>query len=121
LIEDDPLVMTAMRWALEDLGCSVRNAGSGAEALALVDVASPQLVIADYRLPGDQNGLEVIAAVRICAGKDLPACVITGELAQEVRMRAEQAGVRCLYKPIRPDDLRAWIEEACRSSDFSLK
>jgi signal transduction histidine kinase len=64
LIEDDPLVAEAMRWALEDLGCTVRTATSVAEVEELLNDFKPDLMITDYRLPGAQNGFAAIAAIR---------------------------------------------------------
>jgi signal transduction histidine kinase/ActR/RegA family two-component response regulator len=115
LIEDDPLVREAMQWALEDLGCTVRVAVSMAETLDLVDRLDPHLILADYRLPGNYDGLDAIHEVRRRIGRDIAACLITGELAQSIRTRAERSGVHWLAKPIGPEDLRAAVERACPS------
>jgi len=114
LVEDDPLVAEAMQLSLEDLGCRVRTAASGDEALALASRAPPQMVIADYRLPGDRNGLDIIIALRIQAGKDIPASMITGDLSPDIQACAERAGVRFLHKPIQPGELGDLVREACR-------
>jgi signal transduction histidine kinase len=114
LVEDDPLVTDAMRLVLEDLGCRVQSAASAEEALGLASRSAPQLVIADYRLPGDRNGLDTIVALRTQAGTDIPAWVITGDLAPDLQARAEHAGVRCLHKPIRPEALGLLVQEASR-------
>jgi signal transduction histidine kinase len=114
LVEDDPLVAEAMQLALEDLGCRVRCAGSGEEALDLARRSAPQMMIADYRLPGDRNGLDTIIALRILAGKDFPAAIITGDLAADIQVCAEAAGVNFLHKPIHPEDLGKLVRDACR-------
>jgi CheY-like chemotaxis protein/anti-sigma regulatory factor (Ser/Thr protein kinase) len=114
LIEDDPLVAEAMQLALEDIGCNVRSAASGEEALALASRSAPQMVIADYRLPGDRNGLDTIIALRIQAGKDIPASMITGDLSPDIQACAERAGVRFLQKPIQPEELGNLVREARR-------
>jgi CheY-like chemotaxis protein/anti-sigma regulatory factor (Ser/Thr protein kinase) len=105
LIEDDPLVAEAMQLALEDIGCSVQSAASGEEALALVSRSVPQMVIADYRLPDGRSGLDIIIALRVQAGKDIPASIITGDLSADIQARAKCAGVHFLHKPIKPKEL----------------
>jgi CheY-like chemotaxis protein/anti-sigma regulatory factor (Ser/Thr protein kinase) len=105
LIEDDPLVAEAMQLALEDIGCSVQSAASGEEALALVSRSVPQMVIADYRLPDGRSGLDTIVALRVQAGKDIPASIITGDLSADIQARAKCAGVHFLHKPIKPKEL----------------
>jgi len=105
LIEDDPLVAEAMQLALEDIGCSVQSAASGEEALDLASKSLPQLVIADYRLPGDRNGLDTVAALRMQLGKDIPASIISGDLSTDIQARARRSGVKFLHKPIQPKDL----------------
>jgi signal transduction histidine kinase len=105
LVEDDPLVAEAMQLALEDIGCNVRSAASGEEALALASRSAPQMVIADYRLPGDRNGLDTIVALRTQVEKDIPASIITGDLSAEIQARAKRAGVHFLHKPIQPKEL----------------
>jgi signal transduction histidine kinase len=115
LVEDDPLVAEAMQLALEDLGCRVGSAASGEEALALASRSAPQMVIADYRLPGDRNGLDTIIALRTQAGKDILASMITGDLSPDIQAGAERAGVHFLHKPIQPEELGKLVREAaCR-------
>jgi CheY-like chemotaxis protein len=111
LVEDDPLVAEAMQLALEDIGCSVRSAETGEEALALAIRSAPQMVIADYRLPGDRNGLDTIVALRTQVGKDIPASIITGDLSGDIQARTKRAGVHFLHKPIQPKELSNLVRD----------
>jgi signal transduction histidine kinase/ActR/RegA family two-component response regulator len=113
LVEDDPLVAEAMQLALEDLGCTVRGAASGEEALALADGSEPEIVIADYRLPGGRSGLDTIVALRTQAGRDIPASIITGDLSAEIQACAQRAGVHFLHKPIQPKELSNLVRDLC--------
>lgn len=113
LIEDDPLVREAMRWALEDIGCTVRAGISAADVDDLLDGFDPDLVIADFRLPGDHNGLMVIQIIRTRVGYPVVACLITGELAEQIRILAERAGIPWLSKPITIETLMAVVEQVC--------
>ena len=113
LVEDDPLVAEAMQLALEDIGCSVQSAASGEEALALASRSAPQMVIADYRLPGDRSGLDTIVALRTQVGKDIPASIITGDLSADIQARTKRAGVHFLHKPIQPKELCNLVHALC--------
>jgi DNA-binding response OmpR family regulator len=74
VVEDDDHIRTALRWALEDEGYDVAEAGSGEEALQAVAVSAPDLMIVDLML-GSMDGFEVIRQVRQTL--DLPIIVVS--------------------------------------------
>src|SRR3712207_1967982 len=74
VVEDDDHIRTALRWALEDEGYDVAEAGSGEEALQSVAVSPPDLMIVDLML-GAMDGVDVIRHVR--RGLDLPIIVVS--------------------------------------------
>jgi two-component system phosphate regulon response regulator PhoB len=45
------------------MGCQVRQVGSGAEALKVLDQVTPALIITDFMMP-DMNGVELCRAIR---------------------------------------------------------
>ena len=113
VIEDDAQVRYAMVELLSSWGCRV-VAAAGARPLAAElkqHLRSPDLLISDYRLPGDENGLEAIASIRRELDEpDLPALVITGdtEAAARIAHSADtEAGLRVLQKPVPRDLLHA--------------
>jgi two-component system, sensor histidine kinase len=69
--------------------------------------AAPDAVIADWRLPGAENGLSVAQMVRQKFDRKLPAILITGDTRDDVRRLALEHRVLLLYKPVRPAALRA--------------
>jgi len=108
LVEDDREVRAAMVLLLEGWGCAVHAAGSGAEArdqLARLG-EGPAIAIADYRLPGDEDGVEVLDSIRR-RFPETGAFLVSGDIAPEVLRRAEDAGYTLLHKPVRPARLRA--------------
>lgn len=113
LVVDDAVeVRDAMRLLLEDVGCSVATAGSTADALRRAAECRPDIVISDYRLRGDDNGLETVRRLRaLHAG--LPAILVTGDSTAERLRDSLEAGVLLLHKPVRPDTLIAAIHELC--------
>jgi len=115
LIEDDPLVLTAMGMVLRQQGCRVIATESVGEALAVARRRPPpDLVISDYRLPGGQDGIAGVEQLRRIWRHAVPASIITGDLDAAVRDRATEAGCGCLTKPIRPRDLERLLTEAPR-------
>ena len=60
VVDDDPSIRRMLQLLLNDSGYRVSTASSGEEALAYLDLITPDLVLMDLMLPG-VNGLEVTA------------------------------------------------------------
>jgi DNA-binding response OmpR family regulator len=63
IVEDEPGVMAAIRFLMEQQGYNVRVAEKGEDALDLLSTNKPHLVLLDIMLPG-MNGWEVCEAIR---------------------------------------------------------
>ncbi|HEV8632948.1 MAG TPA: response regulator transcription factor [Chloroflexota bacterium] len=63
LVDDEPSLVTTLRYALTHSGFAVRTATDGAEALAAVRQEAPDLVVLDVMLPG-LDGFEVCRRIR---------------------------------------------------------
>jgi CheY-like chemotaxis protein len=91
-------------------------ATSGREALRQLAGASrpPDVLICDYRLRDDENGVSVVAALRDEFNSDIPALLITGD-TDPAQIRAIAAsGLAALHKPLREDELNAAICALCK-------
>ncbi|KAB2903087.1 MAG: response regulator [Burkholderiaceae bacterium] len=62
-VDDEPHIAAALRRLLRGAGHAVRVAGSGEEALALLEAESADLVISDMRMPG-MDGAQLLARIR---------------------------------------------------------
>jgi CheY-like chemotaxis protein len=115
VVEDERDIRAAMTLLLESWGCEVLCAASGAEALSLLDSrdAAPDVVLADYRLPGEDNGIRVICAVRE-RHPGTSGILISGDVAPTVLKEAEVSGFKLLHKPIRPARLRSLLGNVWR-------
>jgi CheY-like chemotaxis protein len=69
----------------------------------------PDVIVSDYRLPDDIDGIEVIVRLRQKFGQDIPAILVTGDTAPDTILRISQAGFPLLHKPLRPAKLRALL------------
>jgi signal transduction histidine kinase/ActR/RegA family two-component response regulator len=107
LLEDDPLGGAAEQRLLSGWGCTVETVATAAEALHCVQQGFlPDLLISDYRLPGEQDGLQAIAQVRALVGA-VPACLVSGDTDPALRAQAAALDIPLLQKPVRPAKLRA--------------
>lgn len=104
VVEDDPLVLPAVKLALEALGCEVAVAQSGSDAVAVARMHPPALVISDFRLPG-ANGIETISAIRSALGSDVPASLLTGDFSPAIESQSRRLGMGLLRKPVSQEDL----------------
>jgi len=116
VVEDEPAALEAVRGLLESWGCRVTAAHSIAAAADLLshDADPLDAIIADYRLGDEETGLEAIARVRLLAGRDVPAVVMSGEAARESLRAIRESGLRYLPKPVPPSKLRALLGELLR-------
>ncbi len=115
LIDDQNLVRQGIRGLLElaDSVEVVAEADDGAEALALVERAAPDVILMDMRMPR-MNGAEAIAALRE-AGHHTPVIVLTTFDDHEQVLECIRAGARgYLLKDVSLDDLIRAIESVHR-------
>ncbi|HEX8467226.1 MAG TPA: ATP-binding protein [Allosphingosinicella sp.] len=101
LVDDEDIVRRATADMLSDIGYTIVEAASGAEALRLVrDGAACDAVVSDYLMPG-MNGVDLIRHLRDLV-PDLPAMLISG-----YSTIAEGSGSELprLAKPFRQADL----------------
>ncbi len=64
LIDDDEGIRRSLARAAELSGLALDTAASWDEGLAAVQVYAPELVIADYNLPGSRHGLKLLMEIR---------------------------------------------------------
>lgn len=107
LVDDDPGIRASLKFSLELEGYIVEAFQSG-EALAdLPYFPDASCLVLEYRLPG-MDGLTLLALLRR-KGVTRPALLITGLVSRAVRMRAAEAGVMVIEKPLLCNALSAAI------------
>src|SRR5688572_30273803 len=93
IVEDDPGVARLQQRRLERAGYCVVSAGTAEETMERVRQGGVELVLLDYRLPGDRTGLDLYAQLK-AAGHDLPVILVTGFGDEAIVIQALRAGVR---------------------------
>jgi CheY-like chemotaxis protein len=109
VIDDDEAARAGMCGLLESWGCLTLAAADGNEATVQLSAHDrpPELIVCDYRLATDENGLDAIARVRAAVGDDVPAIIITADTSNAVLNAARARGTPLLHKPVSPVKLRA--------------
>lgn len=103
VVDDDPLILSALRGVLEDEGFAVVTAADGREAVERASNRRPALVVLDITLPV-LDGFAVATALRAAHGPGLPILAMTADGAAEEK--AARAGAYAyLRKPFELDDV----------------
>lgn len=110
IVDDSPEALGFLTEALEQSGCSVLIATSGASALNIVDRITPDIILLDAVMPG-LDGFETCLKLKANpSASPVPVVFMTGLSETEHVVRAlEAGGVDYLTKPINIDELRARI------------
>lgn len=83
--EDDPDNRELLGEFLRDLGHHVTTVSDGIAALAFVATGGirPDLLLADFNLPGGMDGLALAAALRLQCHYRLPVIILTGDISTQ--------------------------------------
>lgn len=102
LVDDNPMVRTALRFSIEALGYRVVDANGGPAAIKILkDLGRIDLLVTDYAMPG-MNGADLAHVIRQKM-PGLPVLLITG-YAECPHLLDK---ITLLQKPFAPDALAA--------------
>jgi CheY-like chemotaxis protein len=72
------------------------------------------MVLSDWRLRGQENGILAVRAVRSVTGEATPAVLITGDTDPQLLKLAHESGLVVLHKPLQPRQLIRLIKHLRR-------
>jgi two-component system, NtrC family, response regulator AtoC len=115
IVDDEPDLTSAFGRYFERAGHDVLRAGTGAEAIAIVEAEHPALVLLDLKLP-DMTGFDVLERTR----EHRPVVVmVTGHADVSLAVRAMQAGAEgFLTKPVELAHLGAVVDRALEKAQL---
>ncbi|HJZ49191.1 MAG TPA: GAF domain-containing protein [Roseiflexaceae bacterium] len=115
VVDDDPSIRRMFQLLLNDTGYRVSLATSGEEALAYMELVTPDLVLMDLVLPGI-SGQEVTERIKADAAKPfIPVILVTAKNDQRAKVTALDAGADdFLVKPVEFAELLARVRAMLR-------
>jgi two-component system, OmpR family, response regulator len=117
IVDDDPHIREVVRFALEQAGHCVREAGDGGEALRAVVERAPHLIVLDILMP-EQDGLSACRAIR--ARSRVPIIFLSSRDEELDRVLGlELGGDDYVSKPFSPRELLARVAAVLRRAASS--
>lgn len=107
VIEDEPSVRDSLRGILEGEGHHVAVAANGQAALDLLarDRMQPDLVVSDYNLLGELDGVQTAAALSAALGQQVPGIILSGDIRAATLRNIAEKGYVSITKPVKAVDL----------------
>ena len=109
LLEDDQTVREAMLMQFDAWGCFTEYCERAEDIVNVLE--KPDVVVADYMLPGDLTGLDALNKLRELFAVELPGIIVTGDTGPEVLKQFERVNVQVLHKPVSPEQLKTSLAE----------
>ncbi|HBT59161.1 MAG TPA: hybrid sensor histidine kinase/response regulator, partial [Pseudomonas sp.] len=108
VLDNDAAICAGMRTLLEGWGCTVITALSEEDLAAQVDNfhAQADLLIADYHLDNDVNGVDVVQRINARRSAPLPVLLITANYSNALKLQVRELGHVILHKPVKPMKLK---------------
>jgi len=110
VVDDDRLILEAVKRILECEGVVVHCAESGEEALEKIKERTFSLMITDLNMPG-LDGLE-LSRIGLGIAPQMPIIMDTGRISPKITRLAKEIGIsRVLIKPFLPNVLLETIRD----------
>jgi signal transduction histidine kinase/ActR/RegA family two-component response regulator len=116
VVDDEHDALELFATILARAGAAVRTAASTAEALEILDGWTPDVLVSDIEMPGE-DGYALIRRVRARGGRAgaIPAVAVTAYGRLEDRVRVLEAGFQMhVVKPVEPKEIVAVIASLTR-------
>jgi len=103
IVDDEPNIRRMVGALLASEGYEVREAPDGARGVALATEAEPDVALVDLMMPGEMDGMAVLAALRERT-PGLPVVMMSGRAGLSDAVRATKLGAfNFLEKPLTPE------------------
>lgn len=122
IVDDDADIRDVLRITLESAGYAVTDCDNGQTAVELAKAGPPDLLIADYQMPG-LNGQQVCEALKQdLLLRHIPIIMLTGQGAITDKVRGLDAGADdYIVKPFEPRELLARVRMILRRTAQGLE
>ena len=112
IVDDSKLARIVAGKALAELQPDWQKveAGSAADALALIDTQPFDVALIDFNM-AEKDGLQLAEELR-ATHPDLPIAIITANIQDEIIARARSIGATFVPKPVTADGLQGFLSGA---------
>tara|TARA_R110000787_G_scaffold23762_3_gene67749 strand:- start:167053 stop:167424 length:372 start_codon:yes stop_codon:yes gene_type:complete len=112
IADDDALMVRLLSHKLSQKGLQVISAEDGEQALAMIGVEMPDIVILDGMMPG-MDGVEVLKRLKQdAATRDIPVLLLSArKMEADVVAGLEHGAEDYMVKPFMPEELWARIRK----------
>jgi two-component system CheB/CheR fusion protein len=123
VIEDDPDLRELLAVLLSDEGHDVATAQDGVVALDLVTsgLARPDLILADFNLLHDMNGLQTTVKLREQLHCAIPAIILSGDISTQTLSAIALQDCLQLNKPVKLKELTQAVQRLLPRSGLDLQ
>lgn len=111
IIDDEDSIREGLQCILELWQYQVITAFDVIDAIRQLEALAqqPDVIISDYRLKENNTGVDAIKALHEQYGTEIPALLITGDVAQERLLAIKKSNFQVLFKPVPPVKLRSFL------------
>ncbi|WP_354446238.1 NahK/ErcS family hybrid sensor histidine kinase/response regulator [Marinobacter sp. MBR-99] len=116
VIDNDLAICEGMKTLLEGWDCRVVTAVSVPDLDTKVDIAGApvDLILADYHLDNDENGVDAVAQINARRSQPAPVLMITANYTNELKQHIRELGYLLMNKPVKPLKLRTVLNHVLR-------
>ena len=111
VVDDEPIMRDAVKFALQQIECEVKEANDGLEALSIVQRSPPDLILSDINMP-NMDGFELCRQLRRkMATTFIPFIMLTSRDSAEDKLTGFTQGTDdYITKPFHYKDLQARVK-----------
>jgi two-component system response regulator PilR (NtrC family) len=111
IVDDEPQLLELLCDFFEPLGCDIRKASTGTEAIELIERERFDVILTDLKMPGP-DGLEILRTARKIQS-DAEVVLMTGYATVDTAIEAMRAGAfHYLMKPFKGQEVVNLVEKA---------
>jgi two-component system phosphate regulon response regulator PhoB len=116
VVEDEASVRSMILFVLGQSGYATLEAEDAEQARALISEQLPDLILMDWMLPGETNGIELTRELkRHPVARDIPIIMLTARGEEDDKVRGLECGADdYITKPFSPKELSARIKVVLR-------
>jgi len=111
VIDDDLYILDAMQKFLDTSGYQTHTASSFQSAKSIIsDGFAPDIIISDYHLNDDVNGLQVLNAFAEMLPYPVKRLMLTGDTGPKMLEEIKSSQIPCLHKPVNVEKLMVQLQ-----------